>query len=159
VDLDIQGTTVHFEVDAANPNSVEEQATTFCTQYGPQFGVTDESLPPCITNIQQALERPIASYVASQAAAAAVAPSTPEELAPGESEVVTETETQTVELNPSQVVVSSFPLGSKNFPYRYVLGVDAAANAANFCSTFWSELEGAFAEVSNNNNNNTHDGA
>lgn len=146
VDLDVQGSTVHFEVDAANPNSVKEQAVTFCTQYGAQFGVTEETLPQCIDNIHQALERPIASYKTQLAEEEEDA--RPAELQQQQQQQKDEAPSVTTESKfINQVFVSSFPLGSKNFEYKYDLGAGAVINAVSFCQSFWDELEGAFVEA------------
>jgi hypothetical protein len=153
VDLDIHGRSVHFEVDAADPNSVRAQATTFCTQYGAQFGVTEDTLSTCIDNIQQALERPLAAYVAEPMEIEPLGEQQQQqqqEQEPQEEQVdveVSATADDSANKN-DEVFVSSFPVGAKNFEYRFVLGVAAATNAAKFCETFWSELEGAFVEVS-----------
>ena len=139
----MQGSTVHFDVDAAEPNSGQEQATIFCTQYGSQFGVTEETLASCIVNIQQALEQRLALKMAEET------PAQDDSIADQQTEQLEENRgtSETLKFTNQEVFVSSFPLGSKNFEYRYILGVDASANAATFCKSFWSELEGAFVEV------------
>ena len=55
MDLDIQGRTVRFNVEA-NYESIGQQAATFCSTHGAEFGVTQESLGECQQNIQRALE-------------------------------------------------------------------------------------------------------
>jgi len=64
MDLDIQGRTVRFNVEA-NYESIGQQATTFCTTYGAEFGVTQESLGECQVNIQRALEERVVAYLSS----------------------------------------------------------------------------------------------
>ena len=63
--LPIQGRTVEFQV-AANYESIGEQATTFCTTYGSEFGVTQETLPECQLNIQVALENRVIESLGSE---------------------------------------------------------------------------------------------
>ena len=65
MDLDIQGRTVRFNVEA-NYESIGEQATTFCTTYGAEFGVTQETLGECEQNIQRALEERVVAYLQTQ---------------------------------------------------------------------------------------------
>ena len=65
MDLDIQGSTVRFEVEA-NYESIGQQATTFCTTHGPAFGVTQETLGECQQNIQRALEERIVAHLEAE---------------------------------------------------------------------------------------------
>ena len=64
MDLSIQGRKVTFEV-AANYNSIGEQALTFCTSYGDDFGVTQESLSACRISVERALEERLIAYFQS----------------------------------------------------------------------------------------------
>merc|ERR1712091_272431 len=50
----------------ANYESIDRQAVAFCNTYGPEFGVTQESLAECQTNIQRALEEKIVNFYKSQ---------------------------------------------------------------------------------------------
>lgn len=196
--MDVQGSNVHFEVDTANPDSAKDQATTFCTQYGAHFGVTEDTLQGCISSIQQALQRSVATHETELMEHSALDEQEEQEEKKQEEEEEQEEEKNHAEeehqfddeelekekeeqpeeehqhqhhqeneelqkkqmtddglqaeaLNSdrsNQVFVSSFPLGTKVFAYRHILGEAAAGNAASFCGTFWKELEGAFVEVS-----------
>ena len=66
VDLDIGGRSVQFEIDTAVSSSIGEQATKFCTSYGAEFGVTQETLGECTQNVVQALEGKVAAAVAEK---------------------------------------------------------------------------------------------
>lgn len=142
---------MHFEVDTAIPNNENDQATIFCTDYGAQFGVTEETLPACITSIQHELERQVSRQKEEAQAQASRTVQEQEEKPPRATATVTYSSSAAAALaskfTNQDVFVSTFPLGTKNFEYKYILGVNAAVNAVTFCQTFWSELEGAFVEV------------
>lgn len=61
IDLNIGGRSVKFEVDTADSGSIGHQASTFCTNYGAEFGVTQETLSECIQNVVLALESRISA--------------------------------------------------------------------------------------------------
>jgi hypothetical protein len=104
--------------------------------------VTDETLPLCIQNVQDALEQRISVLRETSSDSSSVVA---EEVFVEQNEAV-DTNTDSTQIS-DQVFVTSFPLGSKDFDYTYVMSVDATTNAATFCHAFWSELEGAFEEV------------
>ena len=146
VDLDIDGRAIHFEIDLRDPNSVNDQAITFCTQYGEQFGVTEETLSQCTDDVRKALARAVSSYLAQHDNVASEELST--NIKSIRVEEQKEKEPQDMESqHSSPVFVTAFPVASKNFEYRYVVGVEPSVNAANFCRMYWDELEGAFKEV------------
>jgi hypothetical protein len=122
--------------------------------------VTEETLAVCITNIQQALERPIAAHLSKasvsdsawqdggEATSAEITPSVQEGKSDKKEEEILAAATAKVNSKfKGQVFVTSFPLGSQNFEYRYVMDVAASSNAKTFCELFWGNLENAFTEV------------
>jgi hypothetical protein len=157
IDIAYGGSNVNFDIDASNPDSAHNSANIFCTQYGAQFGVTDETLPLCIQNVQDALEQRISVLRETSSDSSSVVV---EEVfveqdvmgavisdgQGGSDTLSADTNAVGIPFN-DQVFVTSFPLGSKEFDYKYVMSVDATTNAATFCHAFWGELEGAFEEV------------
>lgn len=63
IDLDVDGRSVKFEIDTAVATSVQDQATLFCTTYGAEFGVTQETLGECTQNVVRALQAKLAARV------------------------------------------------------------------------------------------------
>lgn len=65
VELDIQGRAVTFNVES-NYESIRQQADKFCSMYGADFGVTQDSLPECQRNIQRALEEKVVEQLSQE---------------------------------------------------------------------------------------------
>jgi hypothetical protein len=56
VELNIEGRNVQFEIDTAIATSIDDQAGVFCSNYGAEFGVTQETLADCTQNVKRALQ-------------------------------------------------------------------------------------------------------
>jgi hypothetical protein len=144
VNMIIEGMNVNFDLDTSKPDSSLDAAKIFCSQYGSQIGVTEASLPLCIDEVQELLEQRVSAEMAvigrgEQTVEMKAGEKGGATASPGNSPAFSEFS--------GQVFVTSFPLGSKDFQYKYDMGLDGVTNAASFCHTFWNDLEGAFVEA------------